>query len=197
MLSLVLGITAFALYLVYDLNSFLWQRKWMRTLFAAGSLLLVSATALAVYTAVKAHGFGGWTDGLLVALSLLFAAGLAYSLFFAIPFDETYARQSTGRVVCRRGVYAMCRHPGILFFFGMYLCAGLAALPAPALLMNGMIFSALNLAYAWFQDCVTFPKTFCDYHDYQKSVPFLIPTKASLEKARSTLRQPVDEEVEL
>ena len=132
-----------------------------------------------------------------MAISLLFAAGLVYSLFFAIPFDETYARQSSGRRVCRRGVYALCRHPGILFFFGMYLFLGLAALPSPGLLARGMFFSALDLGYAWFQDRQTFPKTFCDYPDYRNNVPFLIPTKASFAEACRTLRQPVDEEVAL
>ena len=197
MLPLVLGITAFALYLIYDINSCLWKRKWMRTLFAFGSFLLVLATAIDVACAVRAQGFCGWLDALLLGISLLFAAGLVYSLFFAIPFDETYTRQTDGRAVCRCGVYAMCRHPGILFFFGMYLFAGLAAMPFALLLEHGMIFSVLNLGYAWFQDRRTFPQTFCDYHDYQTKVPFLIPTTASLSRACRTLRQPVDEEVEL
>ena len=44
-------------------------------------------------------------------------AALIYTLFFALPFDETYAKQNNGRYVCDRGVYALCRHPGILCFF--------------------------------------------------------------------------------
>jgi hypothetical protein len=57
-----------------------------------------------------------------------------------------------------------------------------------------MVFSLCNLAYAWFQDCVTFPKTFCDYGDYQQKVPFLIPTRDSVRMAKKTLFPADDEE---
>ena len=67
-----------------------------------------------------------------------------------------------------------------------YLLLGLAALPTD-MIGRCLLFSGLNLAYAWFQDRITFPKTFCDYSDYQKQVPFLIPTKASISMARETL----------
>ena len=94
--------------------------------------------------------------------------------------------QNTEKHVYSGGAYALCRHPGILCFFGTYLFLGLAALPM-GMIVNGMVFSFLNLLYAWFQDRVTFPKTFCDYSEYQKTVPFLIPTKASIRMAGRTL----------
>ena len=49
-----------------------------------------------------------------------------------------------------------------------------------------MLFSLLNLAYAWFQDRITFPRTFCDYETYRERVPFLIPTGNSIRLARQT-----------
>ena len=63
---------------------------------------------------------------------------------------------------------------------------GLAALPS-GLLLRGQLFSFLNFAYVCFQDRVTFPKTFCDYEDYQQKVPFLIPTRSSIRQAAETL----------
>jgi len=75
----------------------------------------------------------------------------------------------------------------------VYLMLGLAALPS-RMIVHGLIFSALNLAYAWFQDCVTFPKTFCDYSDYKEKVPFLIPTKHSVSMAYRTLFSAQNEE---
>ena len=194
MLSLLLGIIAFALYFLYDINSFKWQNRLLRTGFLAGTLLIAVATGLDLYAAWRGNAFSGPADWLLLALAILWLAALIYCLFFALPFDETYAKQTTGNRVYDGGVYALCRHPGIPCFFFLYLALGLAALPG-ALLRNGMVFSALDLAYAWFQDRITFPKTFCDYEAYQKKVPFLIPTRASIRTARKTFRTNHQEDI--
>lgn len=196
MLALCLGITAFALYFIYDANSFLWRRRFPRMFFAFGTLLLGAALLLDLYSVWTAHSFTGLADIILLALSAVSFGLLIYSLFFALPFDETYAKQENGRRVYDKGAYALCRHPGILFFFGAYLFLGLAALPSAGLLVNGMLFSLLDLLYAWFQDRITFPKTFTNYRDYQQKVPFLLPTKASLQTALRTLRPAGNEEVE-
>ena len=192
MISLFLGLTAFVLYFLYDLNSFTRQIRLVHSFFTVGTLLLGSATVLDLWKSWKNDYFTGITDvALLVGAAACFGA-LIYCLFFALPFQETYAEQNTGRYVYSGGVYGLCRHPGILCFFGMQLFLGLSALPG-GMILRGMIFSLLNLLYAYFQDRVTFPKTFCDYGDYQKKVPFLIPTKASIRMAKETLF-PVDEE---
>lgn len=194
MASLCLGAAAFALYFAYDLNSFLWQRSIPRTFFALGTLLLAVSLVWDICAALAAGAFGGLCDWLLLAAGAACFAALIYSLFFALAFDETYKRQENGRSVYDRGVYALCRHPGILFFFGMYLFLALAALPMDQLLFHGLTFSALNLAYACFQDRVTFPRTLDGYRSYQQRIPFLIPTKSSIHLAYQTLRRTDDEE---
>lgn len=193
MFSLYLGIAAFALYLIYDINSFTWQRKSLHACFLLGTCLLGIATGLDLWQVWQEGAFSGPADAALLAAAFLCFAALIYSLFFALPFQQTYTEQTTGNRVYRRGVYALCRHPGILCFFGMYLLLGIAALPS-AMLLRCLTFSFLNLAYAWFQDRVTFPKTFCDYSDYQTQVPFLIPTRASIAMAYKTLLSAHDEE---
>ena len=194
MISLCLGIAAFMLYFLYDVNSFLWQRRVPRAFFTAGTLLLAAAVLLDIRGAFAAGAFGGAGDMVWLAAAAIGFAALMYSLFFALPFEETYQKQENGRCVYDKGVYALCRHPGILFFFAAMLALGLAALPCKGLLIRGMLFSALNLAYAAFQDRVTFPKTFCDYPAYRQHVPFLIPTKESIRLARQSLRRKDDEE---
>ena len=57
-----------------------------------------------------------------------------------------------------------------------------------SLLSAGMVFSVLNVLYALFQDRVTFPKTFSDYGEYRKRVPFLIPNKESVLRAAAGCR---------
>lgn len=186
MISLLLGIAAFGLYLLYDINSYTRKLGFVHSFFLLGTVLLAIATALDVWAAVKAGAFSGWPDIVLLIGAAAFFVALIYSLFFALPFKETYTEQEGSGRVYSGGVYALCRHPGILCFFGMYLLLGLAALPT-GMILNCVIFSLLDLGYAWFQDRVTFPKTFCDYTDYQKNVPFLIPTKASIRMAKKTL----------
>ena len=195
MVSLTLGIGGFLLYLLYDVNSFTYQLRLLHGAFALGTLLVGAATALDLLEAWRLGAFSGPGDAALLLAAGACLAALVYSLFFALPFQETYRQQEQGRHVYDGGVYALCRHPGILCFFGLYLCLGLAALPG-GLLAHGLAFSLLDLAYAGFQDRVTFPKTFCDYEDYQKKVPFLIPTGDCIRLARQTRSRSVSEEDE-
>lgn len=195
MLSLCLGISGFLLYLLYDINSFTHQARVPSTFFMLGTVLIGAAAVLDLWSAWKLGAFSGASDILLLAAGAACFAALLYCLFFALPFQETYTEQKTDRQVYSGGVYALCRHPGILCFFGMFLFLGLAALPGK-LLFHGLIFSLLNLAYAWFQDRITFPKTFCNYEAYQKQVPFLFPTGGSIRLARQTWVRSVSEEDE-
>ncbi len=181
----IMGIAAFALYFLYDINSYKWKRAFPRCFFAGGTLLLLIATAIDVICAWRMDAFRGAADIVLLIFCIVCFAALIYCLFFALPFDKTYKEQQTDKV-CRSGAYAICRHPGILCFFGTYLFLSLAAIPH-TLWINGAAFSLMNLAYAWFQDRVTFPKTFSDYESYQESTPFLIPTRSSIRMARRTL----------
>ena len=193
MVSLTLGIGGFLLYLLYDVNSFTYRLRLLHGAFALGTLLVGAATALDLLEAWRLGAFSGPGDAALLLAAGACLAALVYSLFFALPFQETYRQQEQGRHVYDGGVYALCRHPGILCFFGLYLCLGLAALSG-GLLAHGLAFSLLDLAYAGFQDRVTFPKTFCDYEAYRKKAPFLIPTGDSIRRARQTWGRPASEE---
>ena len=195
MVSLTLGIGGFLLYLLYDVNSFTYRLRLLHGAFALGTLLVGAATALDLLEAWRLGAFSGPGDAALLLAAGACLAALVYSLFFALPFQETYRQQEQGRHVYDGGVYALCRHPGILCFFGLYLCLGLAALPG-GLLAHGLAFSLLDLAYAGFQDRVTFPKTFCDYEAYRKKAPFLIPTGDSIRRARQTWGRSVSKEEE-
>lgn len=188
MLWVLGGAAAFALYVLYDLNSVIWRKKFPQSFFGLGSLILLAATAgcllreyagAAVRRSVAARLFlipGAMCLGLMV-----------YSLFFALPFDETYVHPRGKAAVYDRGMYALCRHPGVVWFCLLYLSLALAWGTAPVWEM-GIIYSLLNVAYVVFQDRWTFPRTFDDYEGYQKRVPFLIPTAGSFKRAWNTRR---------
>ena len=193
MYSLLLGMLGFLLFFLYDVNSFTWRSRLLHKSFALGVTLLAAATVLDLAAALRMGAFSGLKDLILLVAGALCLAALVYCLFFALPFAETYQDTDGPPAVCDRGVYALCRHPGVLCMLGMYLFWGLGALPA-TMLRNGLIFSGFNTVYVSFQDRMTFPRTFPDYPDYQKNVPFLIPTGASIRAAWRTRRRSAEEE---
>ena len=193
MYSLLLGMLGFLLFFLYDVNSFTWRSRLLHKSFALGVTLLAAATVLDLAAALRMGAFSGLKDLILLVAGALCLAALVYCLFFALPFAGTYQDTDGPPAVCDRGVYALCRHPGVLCMLGMYLFWGLGALPA-TMLRNGLIFSGLNTVYVCFQDRMTFPRTFPDYPDYQKNVPFLIPTGASIRAAWRTRRRSAEEE---
>ena len=195
-LSWFMVFLGFILYLLYDINSFTSLWKPLRLGFAIGTALISLATILQMCTVLLQGAISGPGDILLLIFGTAAFAALIYCLFFALPFEATYTNPKRGRRVYPYGPYALCRHPGILCFFTMYLFWGLAALPTN-FLWFGLVLSLLNLSYTLFQDRVTFPKTFCNYPDYRKNVPFLLPTVASFHQAVKTWGYPYEKEEEL
>ena len=125
------------------------------------------------------------SDLVWIAGGVFFLCFLIYTLFFALPFETTYIQESRYREAYTEGVYALCRHPGVLWFAGLYLCLG--ALWKDR---DGMLFAVtmiiLNILYVIFQDWYSFPKTFSNYKEYKKATPFLLPNKRSIIRCRKT-----------
>ena len=179
------GILGFALMFAYDINSVTGKCRLLHFGFYVGCLLVGGTTLAACMQAWRIGAFTGIADGIFLLIALIWLAALIYCLFFALPFDKTYTAPQNGRPVYSGGAYALCRHPGVICFWGVYLFLGLAA-PQTGLPVMGLLFSILNTAYAWFQDRFTFPKTFCNYDIYQRKVPFLIPNRRSIARAKRT-----------
>ena len=170
-----LGILAFALMLLGDLNDARFGKKPLKLCFPLGVALLAAATYLGC-------------DFERISAIWCIAAGaflllLLYSLFGSFSVKDAYVEQGCGRRVCDRGLYAMCRHPGVLFFAGLYVCLHFAArLPVS----QAILYTALDLLIAMFEDSVVFPKVLGGYDEYKTRVPFIIPTTESL---RNTFRR--------
>lgn len=188
LLSLLTGIVGFILFFLYDINSYTIRNRILGCSFFAGCVLILFSTGIQLYRAWLAEVFAVPSDILLLFLAFVSFLCLIYCLFFALPFAETYVETQNERHVFDKGVYALCRHPGVLCFFALYLFLGLSALPQP-LLLYGIILSFLNFLYVLFQDLVTFPKTFHDYAEYRKKTPFIIPTPQSIRLAIHTMKR--------
>ncbi len=172
-MELLIGSIGFLLCFLYDWNRVFWKKKWMSGFFWAGCLCQIFAGVSFLYEAwmIKRNGWFLW-----LVLAVLCLAGLIYTLFFALPFDSTYRQEADQHKVCRTGIYGICRHPGIWWFFGCFLCLG-GAVGKMETIVYGVVLSTINLLYAWYQDKWIFPEEFSDYRDYQKEVPFLLPIK--------------------
>ena len=177
---LAAGVIAFGMYLLYDLNSFTWKNRILHTFFLIGSVILAVSTAVCFMTLVKAYGPPVWRIVIFGALAVSQAALLVYTLFFALPFEKNPP-------VYTEGVYSLCRHPGVVWFFFLYLF--LALLTGQRLMMAVCIcYSGLNVLYVWFQDRVTFRRTLSGYEAYQRETPFLIPNGKSIRKCAGYFR---------
>ena len=186
MITGLIGAVGFVCCLAYDVNSVVWKKQAARGLFAIGSGCIAAAALLGMLTGWQAGGLRTPASWLALAGAVLFGWLLVYTLFFALPFEETYRQaEQQGRKVYDRGMYALCRHPGVLWFFLMFLCLGAAFYPG-ALLWQGLVFSGCNLVYVLVQDRWTFPQVFVDYGDYRRRVPFLVPTRESVCRAWAT-----------
>lgn len=166
-----LGIAAFLLMLLGDINDAVFDRAVLRLCFPAGLVLLAIATGAGIRL--------GNADMAWCVAALAFLALLLYALFGSFPVKDAYASQETGRQVYDGGFYAACRHPGVLFFAGLYISLHFAVeLP----ITDAAVYTGLDLALAFAEDVWIFPKTIGGYEEYKKRVPFIIPGLDSLKK---------------
>lgn len=187
----VFGTIAFILFAVYDLEQAgaVSHRfhKIIKYFFTLGSVILLAATGLLLWKTVPLIMPLGGKQILFLLLAVVFLLLLIYTLFFALPFEETYVAQDAHRTYDKK-MYALCRHPGVLWFAGAYFSLWLMFGTMPWLAM-AVWFSFLNFCYIVLQDCYTFPKIFSDYGDYKKRVPFLIPNGKSFKRCLETFKE--------
>ena len=107
---MVIGLLAFVLYFIYDLNEITLQNKIFQKFFFLGTLILVLGTFWMGFACDALNWI--W-----LVPALLFFGLLIYTLFFALPFEATYVDPAAGRKVYSGGIYGVCRHPRILVAF--------------------------------------------------------------------------------
>ncbi len=181
--NIIWAILPFFLFILYDVNGILWRIRIFRSFFLLGVVLIIINTSVQIvdnYTA-------GSVNLVYLAPAVLCCVILFYSLFFALPFQKTYLSEQNPSQLCRTGLYAMCRHPGVLWFAGFYLFLSLL-FPGRELAVYSFVCSVCNIVYAAFQDIWSFPRTFSDYDAYKKEVPFLFPNRKSILKVLGAIK---------
>ena len=182
-------ITSFMMMAFSDALKMRGRDKAGKGLFAAGFLLLAAGMILSAVTGTS-YQVSPITRGLFITLAAAGAWGEYSSLFGTLPVKDTYIGTDPAQKLVDSGLYAMCRHPGALFFPLMSVCTALG-LGSVSLINSSLFASSLNLLYVLYQDRVVFPATIPGYDSYRQRVPFLLPTAQSIARAlgRSTDRQ--------
>jgi protein-S-isoprenylcysteine O-methyltransferase Ste14 len=174
-----IGCLAFAIFFFSDYNDATLHRRGFMFCFPLGAGLLIFAT-------IAQLRFDAVSD---VPLLLRFffltiftfsAVLLIYTLFFAISPAAAYGAPGKKRAVCTDGVYALCRHPGVLWFALAYICLLLAGGLPPYVVITYIF---LNVALVAFEDEFVFPIVLSGYEAYQNKTPFLIPNPESIKTA--------------
>ena len=177
------GVIGFGLFIIFDLNKIYWKNQLLNLFFVIGSILLAFST---IYSVIQSDvlslmkHFGGKEVLALIAL-ILSAIALVYALFFALPFSDTYV-QSDELPLVNKGLYGTCRHPGFWMFLLFYFFLALLFSSVP-LAYCFALYNTCNFVYIVIQDIFIFPQYIRGYNDYKKTVPFLVPTRASIRSA--------------
>lgn len=185
MTAICIGSIGFLCYFAYDVNSVRGNNKILQKFFLIGTILVAAASLEMLRSGWKAIKWQSlFTYAALLGGICMFGV-LIYTLFFALPFGSTYIEESRQRMAYTEGMYAVCRHPGVLWYAGMYLCmAGM--IKTQEALVQGSVFILWNIAYVIFQDMLIFPRTFINYNEYKQKTPFLIPNGKSIKRGLET-----------
>lgn len=179
MSAYILGTLGFVLYFIYDINSIKWNHPFLARFFGMGTFCLLISAVMVLGTALRSGEGNVCLRFFCMIGSIAFLILLVYTLFFALPFEETYLQPSQQRKAYTGKMYALCRHPGVLWFAGLYLCLW----GASGVFSCGGYFVLMivwNCLYVVFQDLWTFPRTFFNYMQYKEETPFLIPNRNSI-----------------
>jgi protein-S-isoprenylcysteine O-methyltransferase Ste14 len=125
-------------------------------------------------------------------LSVLSFAGMCYSLLVEIPLRKAWLRRGHTEALVTTGTYALVRHPGVL-----WLAAGLGfgalATRSRRLLAAWPVIIAGDAFHVWFQERAVLPRVFGEaYREYQRTTPFLVPTRRSIRRVTRAVRERVD-----
>jgi protein-S-isoprenylcysteine O-methyltransferase Ste14 len=180
MIYYLVVILVFSLYIIYDINSISIKNGVLSKFFLLGSLIFLVENTIILSTLLFRINFN-LKNILLLFLSLVFFILLIYTLFFSLPFNETYVDEDKTRQVVRTGMYSLSRHIGVLWFIFMYICL-IIVFKDHTFTIFALISCLMNLIYIVFQDNYSFLKLFDDYQEYKEEVSFLIPTINSLKK---------------
>lgn len=177
---ILLGIASFVLAFGFDLAALKndGARSRLLAVGAAGAGLLAHGAA-ACGPALFPASLQVTVPGTILTGASLYL--LYRSLYAELPAGTYRAEGHGPREVVRTGTYALCRHPGFLWYCGAL--AGLFLLSRSQwLLCAAPFWITADLGLAAAEDRLVFPRLLAGYDRYRLDTPFLLPNRRSLSR---------------
>src|SRR5659263_290843 len=115
MIFIYLGIIAFIFMFLYDFYTLRNERR-KKSFFGIIGLTLFIYSAIMLIVFLNKIIFPIPIIILALIVSIISCFLLAYSLFLELPFTKTYANEKHNDGLVVTGTYALCRHPGVIWF---------------------------------------------------------------------------------
>jgi len=187
MIYIAMGAIGFTVIHLFDIVSLKRIPKAKPVTWALGSGLLIYSLVMICLAPDKLLlpswlTWLGW-GALGVSLSLL-----VYSLFIKLPFQKTYVATGVGDKLVTTGVYALVRHPGVLWST-LFMLSLIPVSRSSLLLIAAPIFILLDILLVVIQDRFVFGRMFDGYDNYRQKTPMLLPNRRSVNAFLHSLRQ--------
>ena len=106
MTAVIIGSIGFLCCFLYDHNSIRLKKSFLHPFFSIGCFLIAVSTGLVIRSCWPRRGSSFFFSAVFLTAAILFLGLLIYTLFFALPFDETYVKENHERLAYTEGVYA-------------------------------------------------------------------------------------------
>ncbi|MFC1899489.1 methyltransferase family protein [Chloroflexota bacterium] len=187
MIYIAVGCFGFLLIHLFDMVSIKKLPLAKPITWGLGNILLVYALVMVCLQAGKPAlpVLSIWVGSPLLIISLFH---LLYSLFVNLPFRITYIIAGTGDRLIKSGLYALVRHPGVIWF-SLTMLSLVFISQSIFMLTAALIFIFLDIVLVVIQDTFFFGKMFTGYADYRKQTPMLVPNRKSIQTFITSLKQ--------
>jgi protein-S-isoprenylcysteine O-methyltransferase Ste14 len=186
MLFVFLGCVSFLLLLLHDIATLRRGQAFWRSALTLGGFGTAAYSMFMVATLGEKYVFPPLVSVFGWFVFILFGLALLYALFGNLPLFNTYFRGPGDRTLVTTGMYALSRHPGLLWYClmlaGLFMATG-----SKLLLVAALVWGLLDLLHVLVQDYYFFPRILPGYRQYQRETPMLIPTLTSLQRCLSTI----------
>jgi protein-S-isoprenylcysteine O-methyltransferase Ste14 len=187
MLYIIIGVIGFVVVHLFDLVALRGIPRLKPIIWCIGSGLLIYSLVMICRYPVKIElpDWSVWLGWGVLTVSLFL---LIHSLFISLPFRRTYVDTGVGDKLVRTGLYALVRHPGIMWF-PLFMLSLIPISRSSLLLIAAPLFIALDIVLVVIQDKFIFGRMFHGYDSYRRETPMLLPNKKSFSAFLRSLRQ--------
>lgn len=187
MLYIIIGAIGFVVVHLFDLVALKRIPRLKPVIWCIGSGLLIYSLVMICRYPVKIV-LPAWSTWLGWGMLAVSASLLIHSLFISLPFRKTYVDTGVGDKLVKTGLYALVRHPGIMWF-PLFMLSLIPISRSSLLLIAAPTFIALDIVLVVIQDRLIFGRMFHGYDSYRRETPMLLPNRKSLGAFLRSLRQ--------